>query len=726
MRSNLAALICLILFSACDKSREKLSGNQAFLNIQTTELSEQEEKLNPIIPGWFADPTIKKFDGIYYIYATTDNEMLASGAPTVWYSADFKNWYNYTMEIPSLDAVNLRNYWAPDIVKGDDGKYYLYFGNCQAGCNIYGYVSDTPVGPWEKLQEDDTPVISHGFPREGFPSLDAQFFRDDDGKIFAYWGTWVHYNGGYAVGELNADTMNSINEAKNIPLAQTPKPFEAPYMLKKGKKYLLMYSGGSCHDGTYNVRYSYSNSPWGPLTPGANNPVLSTTEDERVHGPGHHSVLQEGNDYYIVYHKHDYPMTRGGLARQICVDELNFKNDSTLLAVKPGTSSLSKLNTSSLPEDLTYNALATATSSYNLEIPDLNYTYSADKAVDHNHATMWKAASNVLPQSLNVDLGAVHPVKRIATSFEFASYYYQYQIEYSVDGENWNLFADRSDNRISGSPILDDGNVEARYLKLTILATEKTGLFAAVWNFKVYGELFSIPLPELRNKTSVNPPASKALREQLIDLDAEGINAGDTFASVENKGTYGGEFSKEGRVSITEEDGIKVFQFTNGALILNKPVPESLAWNGAFTVSAWVKNPEVAQDGECLASWCDRYKFGLANSYNAFFYNSSNYGAAAHLDAHFDMPYKQVPEADKWHHLVLTFDGVTERVYVDGKLDNAQIMTLASQVENAKLIIGSSDAGEGYSGYLASLKFYDHGMEYEEIQTLHKESSPFR
>jgi beta-xylosidase len=90
---------------------------------------------NPILPGYFADPTIKKFGDIYYLYATTDNEMLASGAPTVWYSKDFQNWYNYTMEVPSLSSVNLRNFWAPDILQGKDGKYYLYFGNCQAGCN---------------------------------------------------------------------------------------------------------------------------------------------------------------------------------------------------------------------------------------------------------------------------------------------------------------------------------------------------------------------------------------------------------------------------------------------------------------------------------------------------------------------------------------------------------------------------------------------------------------
>ncbi len=87
-----------------------------------------ENLSNPIIPGWFADPTIKKFGDIYYIYSTTDNEMLASGAPTVWYSSDLKNWYNYIMEIPSLNTVELRNFWAPDIIEGDDGKIYACRG----------------------------------------------------------------------------------------------------------------------------------------------------------------------------------------------------------------------------------------------------------------------------------------------------------------------------------------------------------------------------------------------------------------------------------------------------------------------------------------------------------------------------------------------------------------------------------------------------------------------
>ncbi|GAB3655617.1 hypothetical protein GCM10028791_26950 [Echinicola sediminis] len=675
---------------------------------------------NPILPGYYADPTIKKFGDIYYIYATTDNEMLASGAPTVWYSNDLQNWYNYTMEIPSLSSVNLRNYWAPDIVEGKDGKYYLYFGNCQAGCNIYGYVSDTPVGPWTKLNEDDTPVIAHHYPRQGFPSLDAQFFTDTDGKIYAYWGTWVHYNGGYAVGELDPKTMKDIKAPENIPLEQTPNPFEAAYMMKKGDKYILMYSGESCHDETYKVLYSYGDSPYGPFTPGENNPILSTNEDQTVHGPGHHSVLQEDDQYYIVYHKHDYPMTRGGLARQVCMDKMVFENDSTIKTVVPSDNGIPAIVSSTVPENIALQASANATSVYHLTSLQHDYSYKANHATDENNATMWKAGDNSFPQSLTLDLEEVKDIKRVMTQFEFASYYYQYLLEYSQDGKNWKVFADKSQNKTPGSPMIDDKEVQARFLKLTVLGTEKAGLLAAVWNIKVYSEQFELPL-NLKNKASNQEPARISKREKIIDIEAEGLN-GQSLAAIPNKGTLSGHFTKQGEVSLTsdKETGKKVFHFQKGALVLDQAVPENLAWNGSFTVAAWVKNPEIAKEGEILASWCNRFTFGLANSYNALAYNSGPYGAAPHLDGHFDMPYKNVPAANQWHQIVLTFDGVVEKIYVDGVLDNSQNMTLSSATEDAKIIIGASDIGEHFSGLIAKFQMYDYALSAEAIGQLEK------
>jgi len=678
---------------------------------------------NPILPGWFADPTIKKFGDIYYIYATTDNEMLASGAPTVWYSKDFKNWFNYIMEIPSFSAKSITNFWAPDIVEGDDGKYYLYFGNCEIGCNIYGYVSDTPVGPWKKLSEKDVPVISNGYPREGYPSLDSQFFKDIDGKIYGYWGTWVHYNGGYAVGELNQKTMGEMVHSTNIPLAQTPAPFEAAYMMKKGSKYILMYSGASCHDETYNVRYSYADAPYGPFTPGKNNPILSTNEDQTVHGPGHHSVLQDKDDYYIVYHKHDYPMTRGGLARQVCIDKMIFENDSTIQKVVPTSKGISDLIKSIVPKDIAFGSKTTASSYYHLKSTQYDYEYKASYATDDNNATMWKAANNTTPEDLTIDLGTVQTIKRVMTQFEFASYYYQYKLEYSSNGKNWLLYADQSKNRTAGSPMIDDNDVKARYIKLTVLGTEKVGLYPAAWNIKVYSSLFDLPLA-LKNVPSKIPPAVKSTKKLLVDLDANKIANNSSINTISNKGSIGGTFTKSGDISLEKPDGIKAFHFTNGALTLDKPVPKSLAWNGSYTVATWVKNPEVAKEGEILASWCDRNEFNLANSYNALAYNSSNYGAAPHLDGHFDMPYKTIPEANKWHYIVLTFDGVVEKIYVDGVLDNSQNMLLSSAIDKAKIIIGASDVGENFSGFMASLRLYDYALDQKGVLELMKQTKP--
>jgi len=675
---------------------------------------------NPILPGWFADPTIKKFGDIYYIYATTDNEMLASGAPTVWYSKDFKNWYNYIMEIPSFSAQAITNFWAPDIIEGDDGKYYLYFGNCEIGCNIYGYVSDSPVGPWKKLSDQDVPVISNGYPRENFPSLDAQFFKDTDGKIYGYWGTWVHYNGGYAVGELNKSKMSEMVHSTNIPLAQTPAPFEAAYMMKKGSKYILMYSGASCHDETYNVRYSYSYSPYGPFTPGKNNPILSTNENQTVHGPGHHSVLQENNDYYIVYHKHDYPMTRGGLARQVCIDKMIFENDSTIKTVVPSNKGIEDLVKSEVAENIAFKAKTTASSFYHLKSTQYDYEYKPSYATDDNNATMWKAADNTTPQHLIVDLGSEQKIKRIMTQFEFASYYYQYKLEYSLNGKNWNQYADKSKNRTAGSPMIDDNDVTARYIKLTVLATEKTGLYAAVWNIKVYSSLFDLPL-KLKNAASKIVPAVKSSKKLLVDLDAGKIS---DINTISNKGSIGGIFTKSGDISLEKSEGIKAFHFKNGAFTLDKSVPKSLAWNGSYTVATWVKNPEIPKEGEIIASWCDRTEFGLANSYNALAYNSGSYGAGVHLDGHFDMKFNKIPEANKWHYIVLTFDGVVEKIYVDGILDNSQNMLLSSAVDKAKIIIGASDIGENFSGFIASLRMYDYALSQEDLLRLMKQTQP--
>jgi hypothetical protein len=74
---------------------------------------------------------------------------------------------------------------------------------------------------------------------------------------------------------------------------------------------------------TYNVRYSINKA--GPTADsgwiyGENNPILSSDLPRKIHGTGHHSVLQEGNDYFMIYPRNDIWVSAGRLTRQTCID----------------------------------------------------------------------------------------------------------------------------------------------------------------------------------------------------------------------------------------------------------------------------------------------------------------------------------------------------------------------------------------------------------------------
>ena len=72
---------------------------------------------NPIIPGYFADPTVKKFGDTYYMYATTDGSGAGFGPAQVWTSRFCKLDVNaHELAGQSLDM-------APDVMKHTDGNY---------------------------------------------------------------------------------------------------------------------------------------------------------------------------------------------------------------------------------------------------------------------------------------------------------------------------------------------------------------------------------------------------------------------------------------------------------------------------------------------------------------------------------------------------------------------------------------------------------------------------
>ncbi|MBI9058322.1 MAG: family 43 glycosylhydrolase [Labilibaculum sp.] len=681
---------------------------------------------NPLLPGYFADPTIKKFGETFYLYSTTDGIKLASGEPQVWVSKDFVNWYNTEIDIELPDG--LTNCWAPDVLKGKDGKYYYFMGNCEHGCNIYAYVSDSPTGPWKSLKNGQA-VIPVGTAIKGLPALDAQCFIDDDGSIYSYFGTWCSSFGGLGWAKIDPKDHCTILESGSIPITQIPEAFEAAYLLKHNGKYILMYSSGDCRLSSYAVHYSYADSAVGPFHYGGNSPILKTNQDGSIDSPGHNSVLKDGDNYYILYHRHDNPHSTGGEFRQVCADRLDFLNDSTILPVIPTHEGVGYLRKNQIPEnDLAFKAKTVASSYYHLESPATKYTnspidykYLPEYATDNNNGTMWKAASSIYPQSLVVDLGKKVKVARVMTQFEYSTFYYQYRIECSSDSINWFLFSDRTNNRQSGSPMIDDNNsLITRYVRFIVTGAEKGGLFPAIWNLKVYGDLFEIPELTLLSKTSKDNLLTDD--HLLMNFDVENFEKDSLDYNFKNTGSLGGYFIKKGFPKIKYVDDVKAIAFDGESFFkLSESAPNSLSWNSSYTVSSWVFNPKIG-DGECLITWNSRENM-LQGSYSALMYGKSNFGAVAHGDGSVDLAYKEIPEASKWHHIVLSFDGMVESVYVDGVLNTQQPINLF--VKNSDILIASSGFyAENYTGYISNSQLFNRVLTEQEIIELMKITSP--
>lgn len=659
---------------------------------------------NPIIPGYFADPTIKKFGDTYYIYATTDGNGGGLGPSQVWTSKDFVNWTLQDMNWPTT-----YHYWAPDVTLGNDGKYYMYY--CQP-VEIYGASAATPVGPWQPLSTDGKPMIPNYF-IPGVITLDGQSFRDDDGKFYMFWGTWgIYPDHGCGVGLMNAD-MKTFAKTAKIPNTIAKDFFEAPFMFKRKGIYYLTYSSGACEDETYRVQYIMSKtSPMDGFSYGKNSPVLVTNEDKSVHGPGHQSVIQVGDEYYLVYHRHNNPNSGGGFHRQICIDKIIFDAEGNIEKLVPthtGIGAIGK-NTNPYP-DQAYSKKVVASSFYSAD-------FKPGFAVDNNNGTLWKPATNsTTAASLTIDLGKLTTVQRVLTQFEYATWFYQYRLDYSADGTKWKMYADRTTNAIHGSPMMDDGNVKARYIRLTITGTENPGMFKAIWNIKVYSNRSALPaaVPNIAKAEKAVPKyAEKGL---LIDMDANEFEPGLPVTLWKNKGALGGEFKATGKLPIAAMVAGKKAVLFNGTQLMESSfgVPYSLAANSSYSVSFWVYTKQVKDEAPVI-NWAS----GGRDLNNAIFGYGKQQGFGAVQHGGFsDMQYRKVmPETGKWHQVAVTFDGAYEKIFVDGQPNNQENKMLFVKAAKTFLLGAKNARQPAFTGAIASLKVYDHALEEKQVMDL--------
>jgi len=319
---------------------------------------EKRQAVNPFLPSYeyIPDGEPHLFDGRVYLYGSHDkfngiafclNDYVCWSAPC----NDLSDWrYEGVIFRREQDPNGKRGFlnamYAPDVCRGADGRYYLYYFVAQCGL-ISVAVCDTPAGKYEFLGHvkyaDGVPIGKKGEPFQFDPGI----FVDDDGKIYLYTGFGaVNYPAmlrgwhktskhGAMVFELERDMLTvkgpfgyigvkGKTESKGTPY-EGHEFFEASSMRKFDGKYYFIYSSYLGHE----LCYAVSDNPAGGFVYGgtlvSNGDVGANGNKNAVNYTGntHGSVIEIDGAHYVFYHRQT---NRHQFSRQACAERIKFEN----------------------------------------------------------------------------------------------------------------------------------------------------------------------------------------------------------------------------------------------------------------------------------------------------------------------------------------------------------------------------------------------------------------
>jgi beta-xylosidase len=307
-----------------------------------------------------ADPFILKEGSFYYLYATNN---IGNGIEA-WRSTNLVEWRSlglvYDPSKSETHAWGNLPYWGGNVVK-KDGKFYMFYNSPTIAWGNSGHTASQRIGI-AVSSHPAGPFIDTGAPLTGpagfnYTVIDAFVFRDDDGKYYMYFSRDNAGNtvGGRMTSEIYAaelaDDFLSLTTLpvklaspadagtpawEDVPGGNSIRWNEAPCMYKHNGTYYLFYTANDYSSRYYSVGYATSNSPLGPYTKYANNPILTAVNVyPAVSGSGSNCVIEgPQGDLWIAYHVHVDPAVGGGL-RKIAIDRMEIKPDGTLVVRGP-------------------------------------------------------------------------------------------------------------------------------------------------------------------------------------------------------------------------------------------------------------------------------------------------------------------------------------------------------------------------------------------------------
>lgn len=254
-----------------------------------------EKYSNPILKGFYPDPSIVRVNDDYYMVNSTFQYFPAI---PIHHSRDLVHWEQIGFGISENDYLDLSNIsdshgiWASDI-SYYEGEFYIFAtmrlndpkpGTKSPLRKILFTKSKNPEGPYSR------PVVLD------IDSIDPSHFVDDDGTHYCISAP------GITITKLSSDCTEIVEPPQNVWKGTGLRCAEGPHILKKdGYYYAILAEGGTGYG--HQISVGRSKNLYGPYKSSPYNPTLTQTdENARLQRCGHGDLVQTQNgDWWAVY-----------------------------------------------------------------------------------------------------------------------------------------------------------------------------------------------------------------------------------------------------------------------------------------------------------------------------------------------------------------------------------------------------------------------------------------
>lgn len=249
---------------------------------------------NPIIRGFYPDPSICKAKGKYYLACSSFEYF--PGVP-LFESEDLLHWRQIGHCLTRKNQVNLHKVkgsggvFAPTL-RYHEGRFYMVTNNNTYQKNFYVFTDDI-YGEWSE------PV----FVEQG--GIDPSLFFEDGKAYFTSNGT-DESDGKACIYQCEIDikTGEMLTESRPVWKGSGGRYLESPHLYHFGEWYYLMAAEGGTEYG-HMVTYARGKTPYGPFEEYAGNPVLTNRNlggnQNHIQGIGHGDLIttENGNCFMV-------------------------------------------------------------------------------------------------------------------------------------------------------------------------------------------------------------------------------------------------------------------------------------------------------------------------------------------------------------------------------------------------------------------------------------------